>query len=110
MSKNLSLNVEEMEQYLVDNYQDEILGHTGIHYIFRFPNGYGVSVVKSYGSYGWEEDKWEIAILLFDEETDVLKSTEWIIVRPEQIVKGDDVLGNLTDTQVKEILQKVQNL
>ena len=52
MSINLSLNVNEMEEYLFNTYEDNIMDRAGIHYIFRFPNNYGASVVKSYGTMG----------------------------------------------------------
>lgn len=51
MSKrNLALNTYQFENYLVDTYQDCIMGYTGIHYIFKFPSGIGASVVKTFGS------------------------------------------------------------
>lgn len=53
---NFALDCREFDDYLVDTYDDTVLDYRGIHYIFRFDNGYGASVVKMYGSvrlYGW---------------------------------------------------------
>lgn len=47
---NFALDCREFDDYLVDTYDDTVLDYRGIHYIFRFDNGYGASVVKMYGS------------------------------------------------------------
>lgn len=47
---NFVLDCKEFDDYLVDTYEDAILDYRGVHYIFRFDNGYGASVVKMYGS------------------------------------------------------------
>lgn len=110
MLKNLSLNVKEMEKYIVDTYEDRICELVGIHYIFRFPNGYGASVVKIFGSQGYELDLWELAVILFEEETDILKSTEYIIVYPQNIVERGMVKGNLTEKDVYNNLKIIKEL
>ena len=56
-----------------------------IQYIYRFPNGYGASVVKFSTSEGHALDLWELAV------------TTWT----------DDVLGNLTGAMVCDILGKI---
>ena len=35
----------------------------GYHYVVRYPNGYGASIIKHFGSYGVEWDLWEVAVL-----------------------------------------------
>ncbi len=40
MSVNLSINLKEFEEYLVDTLPDCIMGYSGVHYILKFPNGY----------------------------------------------------------------------
>lgn len=50
--------VKEFKQYLVE----EDHADWGHHYIFRFPNNYGASVIKNSGSYGSKKDLWEMAI------------------------------------------------
>lgn len=64
---------------------------------FRFDNGYGASVIKHYGSYGYEEDLFELAVL--DEEG--LCYTTPIT---------NDVIGHLTNEQVLDYLEKIKNL
>lgn len=118
MSINLSLNVNEMEEYLFNTYEDNIMDKTGIHYIFRFPNNYGASVVKSYGTMGYENDKWELACILFDHDEDTIKassdittlSPEFYIVYPPNIFHGRYPLGNLTDENVYNLLKDIKNL
>ena len=58
---NLYLKCEEFEKYLVK--MQEILG--GIQYRFKFDNKYGASVVKHSGSYGHEQDLWELAVIWY---------------------------------------------
>lgn len=38
----------------------------GVQALFRFPNGFGASVVQSIGSYGHEDGLWELAVLKWD--------------------------------------------
>lgn len=72
-------------------------------YRFVFPNGYGASVIMKPGSYGFEQKKWELAVLnckngvgstYIDYNTPITK----------------DVLGSLSDAQVREILKRIKEL
>lgn len=109
METNLALDCKEFDEYLIDTYQDCIMDFPGIHYIFRFNNGFGASVVKCFGSKGYEQDLWELGVILFEEENK--KATdEYMLWYPYTILKGNDVLGSLNDTQVREILQKIKDL
>lgn len=118
MSVNLSLNVNEMEEYLLNTYESDIMGNLGMQYIFRFPNNYGASVVKSYGTMGYEQDKWELAAILFDNDDNVIEESsdittltnDWIIVYPPSIFTDRTPLGYLTDKQVYNILKDIKNL
>ncbi len=114
MSVNLNLNVNEMEEYLINSYEDYILDKIGIHYIFRFPNNYGASVVKQYGCYGYENDKWELACILFNHDEDIddisVVPTEYMIVYPPSLFIGRTPLGNLTDEEVYNILKDIKSL
>ena len=107
--KNFALECKEFDEHLVDVYQDCISNHIGAHYIFRFPNGYGASVVKTFGSFGYENDKWELAVILYEEENKQAPD-EYVIVYPYPIVKHNYVLGSLNDSQVREILHKIKEL
>jgi len=66
-----------------------------------FENGYGVSVVKFPGSYGFEEDLYEVAILQGTED-------DWSITYETPIT--DDVLGHRDDEDINIILEEVQAL
>lgn len=69
----------------------------GVQYIFTFKNGYGASVVKFWGTYGYEEDLWELA---------VLKDGKLHYNNP---VADGDVVGCLTDKEVNNLLREVEN-
>lgn len=73
----------------------------GIQYKNFYPNGYGVSIVKHSFSYGGDRGLWELA---------VLKGTEsnWNLCYTTEIT--DDVIGYLSEEQVNEICDRVQNL
>ena len=109
MAVNLSLDCKEFDEYLVDTYEDCIHDYAGIHYIFRFPNAYGASVVKAFGCAGYLDDMWELAVILYEEE-DKKSPDEYVLVYPYPIVKHECVLGPLDDSQVREILQKIKDL
>ncbi len=71
-----------------------------------FPNGYGISVVRfktfgTYGSYTSNEEEWEAAVLIGNEEKSSLCYTT-------EITK--DVIGHLSETQVTEIMEQIQKL
>ena len=69
----------------------------GIQYLADFDNKYSISIIKHSGSYGREEDKWEIA---------VLHNGELCYDSPVT----DDVIGWLTDEEVIEYFFKVKFL
>lgn len=111
MAINLALNVKEYEKYLVDTYQDNTMGRVGIHYIFRFPNGYGASLIKTFGSEGYEEDLWELAVILFtDDKSDVLTPGEYDIIYPWQIVEDGCTVGCLTEEESIKIFEEIMKL
>lgn len=112
MSKpiNFSLHANEFEEYLLDVIERDVAGHKGIQYIYKFRNGYGASVVKMYGSYGYENDNWELAVILFETEDDILKFSDYMVVKPYEICRGEPILGNLRDRDVRRIFKKIQEL
>ena len=69
----------------------------GLQAVMNFDNDYGVSVVKFNGSYGYNSDLWEVAILYKDALTYNTDIT-------------DDVLGHQTDQDVTDVMEKVQKL
>lgn len=58
---NFKLNYEGFDNYLLG----KGLVDGGIHYVFRFENGYGASVVKGPRTYGGLQDLWELAVIEF---------------------------------------------
>lgn len=77
--------------------------HQGTQNIYRFDNGYGASVVQHNFSYGEHENKWELAVIHFHDN-----SSEWDIVYDTHIT--DDVIGWLDMMQVFEILHEIEEL
>lgn len=113
MAKNLSLHSGFiLEQYVIDVWEDIIHDEIGIHYLFRFPNGYGASVVKVFGCEGWDNDRWELCCIMW--ETDhvdrIDPDEEYVLTYPKEICKGEEVLGNLTDKEVRKVLRKIRKL
>ena len=90
----------------------------GIQKIYKFPNGYGASVVRfklplmpeifggktlrEYGSYTSNEREWELAVIKFD------KKGNWELTYDTPIT--NDVIGHLKKNDVEKILQKIKNL
>lgn len=69
---------------------------------FKFDNGYGASVVKHYGSYGFEQDLFELAVLRYNENGEVNLCYDTPIT--------DDVIGYLSNDEVLELLNKIKEL
>ena len=78
------------------NYPD-----TGVQAKHFFDNGYGVSVVSFPGSYGYEQDLYESAVLKGTEE-------DWELCYNSVIT--DDVLGYQSEKEVEDLLHQIKNL
>lgn len=76
------------------------LNRTQIH--TKYNNGYGASVVKGPGTYGYEEDKWEVAVLLYDKYDSPSLCYDTPIT--------DDVIGWLDDASVIDICNRIKEL
>jgi hypothetical protein len=83
-----------MNEYLIETNKHM----DGIQKVYKFPNGYGASVVKHKGSYGYAQGLWELAVL--DADGDICYSTEIT----------SDVLGHLNDPEVDNILGQIFRL
>lgn len=94
---DLNLNMEKFKDYL---FKAQFL-FDGAQYVFRFPNNYGASIVKHFGSYGGKDDLWELAVLRFDGD-------DWRLTYDTEIT--DDVLGYLSNQDVLDLLQRIQDL
>lgn len=95
---NFVLKVDEMfREYLISRI--EKMG--GVLYTFMFPNGYGASVVKHEFSYGYEDDCWELAVMVeIDGRLHLCYNTPIT----------DDTEGYLTDENVNNILHEIFEL
>jgi len=82
-----------MKEYLIETNKH----NGGIQKVYKFPNGYGASVIKHRGSYGYQKGLWEVAVLFHGE---LCYDTEIT----------DDVLGHLNDPEVDNILGKIFRL
>lgn len=68
--------------------------NNGIQRIYKFPNGYGASVVKGPYTYGGGKGLWEVA---------VLKGEELCYDTPIT----NDVLGHLNDPEMDRVLKNI---
>ena len=103
--KNLYLKLNDEFKGFVTSRKNVVdlfdLSEKGVQYRICFPEvGYGASVIKSYGSYGYGKDLWELA-LLSNRDGD----EKWNLEYTELV--GDDVLGYLTDEQVNKVLKYI---
>lgn len=71
-------------------------------WLFRFENNYGASVIKHWGSYGYNEDKFELAVIYFNEKGDYHLTYDTPIT--------DDVIGYLDNEEVLKLLEKIKRL
>lgn len=70
-------------------------------YRFKFPNGYGASIIKGCGTFGYDQDMWELAVLEYQGDRGHLCYDTDIT---------DDVIGYLSDEDVCCLLEKIKSL
>ena len=70
----------------------------GVQHRFKFPNGFGASVVRHEYSYGGSKGLWELAVL--DADGHIAYDTPIT----------DDVLGYLVDAEVTDALDRIAAL
>ena len=73
----------------------------GVQILHRFDNGYGASIVKNEYSHGGSEGLWELAVIRWNGE-------KFSLVYHTSIT--DDVLGYLSDSEVQEVLERIEAL
>jgi len=76
--------------------ENEFFG--GIQKRYQFDNNMGASVIRHEGSYGYDNGKWELAVL--DESGEIDYSTEIT----------EDVIGHLEWKEVSSLLRRIQAL
>ena len=101
--KNLCLKLnDEFKDFVTERTEwNDIFNsdRKGIRYRICFPKvGYGASVIKLPGSYGYENDLWELALL-----SNYNSVGNWNLEYTKLV--NDDVLGNLTDNEVNKVLK-----
>lgn len=101
--KNLCLKLnDEFKDFVTERTEwNDIFNsdRKGIRYKICFPKvGYGASVIKLPGSYGYENDLWELALL-----SNYNSVGNWNLEYTKLV--NDDVLGNLTDNEVNKVLK-----
>lgn len=92
----LSQNATDRLKELASKYKEEPI-HDGLHYVAEFPNGYGISIIKHYGSYGGPEDEFEIAVL---KDGGLYYDTEIT----------NDVIGWLSESEVMAYAMRIYKL
>jgi hypothetical protein len=73
----------------------------GVQAIQFFPNGYGVSVVRFPGSYGFQDNLYEVAVIKGNVEKFELCYDTSVT---------DDVLGHRDEVDIDYIMEEVQSL
>lgn len=99
---NLNLNHEGFENYLVNKHYVD----GGVQYRFKFENGYGASIIKHRYSYGYESDLWELGVLIWHNDNNHICKCN--LTYNTEIT--DDVIGWLTDEEVRNLLERIKNL
>lgn len=101
---NFNLKCEAYNENLISRKESiDFFGSMKVSYLFRFENGYGASVIKGRGTYGFDQDLWELAVIKFAVDCD-----DYILDYDTPIT--DDVVGYQNDGEVLELLERIKNL
>jgi hypothetical protein len=97
----------EVVPYKTDD--KSIPGYTHHQWIYRFPNGFGASVVQGNHTYGGGEGFYELAVIQFDCPSGVWSGDDqWGLTYETPVT--DDVLGWLSIEDVAATLVKIAGL
>lgn len=89
-----------------DKYRKYYIGSNGPgQWLFKFKNRYGASVIKHRGSYGFEEDKFELGVIYF---YNPLEPNKYELSYNTPIT--NNVIGYLTNEEVLELLERIKKL
>ena len=83
-------------------FEDGIHNHDTDHWLFRFPNGYGASVIQGGVAFGSDTAPFELAVVQFNYDDDYQMCYNTPIAH--------DVLGYLTEIKVLDLLDQIQQL
>ncbi len=78
----------------------------GIQYIAKYPNNYGASIVQHSFSYGGNKGLWELAVIKYEPNETNIRKFNLDYTTPIT----NDVLGHLTESEVNELLDKIEAL
>jgi hypothetical protein len=79
--------------------------------IYRFPNGYGASVIRGkHTTYGGSEGLYELAVVIYDDGPQKEWSTDIDFSICYDTSLTDDVIGYLTRKQVNSYLKEIFEL
>ena len=84
----------EFREFLIDS----IYIDSGVQHIYKFPNNFGASVIKTDHSYGGKRGLWELAVL--DANDDITYHTPIT----------QDVIGHLAWDNVEKFLAEIKDL
>ena len=84
----------EFREFLIDS----IYIDSGVQHIYKFPNNFGASVIKTDYSYGGKRGLWELAVL--DANDDITYHTPIT----------QDVIGHLAWKNVEKFLAEIKDL
>lgn len=75
------------------------------HHIYKFPNGYGASVIRGRGSYGGQSGLWELAVIKITGP----RPDDWSIART-RLTRGDTVTGWLSAGELAGWLKRIARM
>jgi hypothetical protein len=93
-----------MEEVMRPGFEERPHPMGGVQRLYQFPNGFGASVVKFHGSYGYSEGLWELAVITFHGPT--LKAFHLCYDTPIT----DNVMGHLSESEVDDVLVRIEGL
>lgn len=91
--------------YVAQWYAEHNIDPFAWQWLFKFDNDYGASVVKHWGSYGFEQDLFELAIIEWSE--DDLNGFHLVYGTS---INEDCVEGHLSNEEVMNYLYKIKDL
>ncbi|MGM9946736.1 hypothetical protein [Floccifex sp.] len=92
------LKYDKFKNYLFSCNEKE----NSMHYVFKFDNGYGASVIKNLCSYGNEYDLYELAVIRFTSDD------LWELCYQTGITS--DVIGYLNNDEILSLLEGIKIL